>query len=177
MPTYKNITTSVIPAYDYSFPPQQELETKYYFNLNLWPGLRKVSDDPPIPRDFTLVLTNQAAAGNMCDIRSFYQSLLIKVEDGTSTPNNGSTAEIYVFGSYTDNIADFNLVCLPVKFTKFQPKDPDGTTLNLWAPTPGVGYVDSNLVVNIPRDRYMFCAVAVKAISHGSINVFVKDIY
>lgn len=176
MPTYINRTNDIIAGYDYSFPPHVEITTKYFLNLDLFPGLKKISNDPPIPRDFELVLVNQSAAGNMSDLRSFYQSLLIKVEDGSSAPSNGSTADIYVFGSYTDDVNDCNLLTLPIRFTKFQPKDPDGSTLNKWAPTIASGFHDSNLILNIQRDRYMFCTVAVKAVSNGSVNVYVKDI-
>lgn len=177
MPKYKNVSTSMIAAWDYSFAPQQEIETKYFLNLDLFPGLRKVSDLPAIPKDFNLVLSDQSSSGNMSALRSFYSELLIKVTDGSSVPNVGSTADIYVYGSYTDNDADAVLVCLPVRFTKLNPKNSAGTTLSLWAPTPASGFSDSNLIENIKRDRFMFCAVSVKAISNGNINVWLKDIY
>jgi|GEM_PF-6899157 len=164
MPVYKSKLNEPQTIYvDMTFLPGKDKSVLRYVNLDKYPFLEKISDDPFTP---DRVIFNSVNSAGISSLQDFYRSITLRVVDGDSPVAVGSTVDISILSGDTDDINDF-IILSELQFTK----KVIISDVSLWGS-------DINLIKNVEANAFKFYYVAITSISvDAPVTIYVKSIY
>ncbi len=181
MPTYRSNSNKTNSAFGIMFRPREEIALQQYINLDDYPWLVKLSDNPPIKIQSKLVFENFTDKTKMSPIFTFGNKFTIEVRDGDVANTDDGIIDIRVFMGHTDNQVDFVPFLDRFRFRHITQQDVNGVEYPYWFCS--VEMTDQTYQENlIPTEYwrsagYPFFSIAVVYTNiTGSANVYLRDV-
>lgn len=163
MPVYKSNANEPKTIYvDMTFRPGEEKTVKRYVNLDEYPFLTKVSDEPF--QEDKLIFDAVNAVG-ISPLQDFYRSITLRVTDEAPGSGAGNTVSISILAGDTDDINKF-IILKDIVFTKKE----IASGVNLWG-------FDTNVIENVQFNAFKFYYIAITAITvNAPIKIYAKTV-
>lgn len=180
MPTYKSNSNEIENVAGVNFAPGKEVKLNTYINLNNYSFLIKVSDEPAIRMNSTLVFENINDTTNMSQIYTLDNKKILEVKDGENSNQNDDYIEIRIFMGHTDNQVEFVPYNDVLKFKRITQADVNGVIYPYWYPVKDEATRDfeKNLIpaVHFPVTYPFFSIAIVNTSFNGNVNVYLRDV-
>lgn len=180
MPTYVLNQTSPKTIQDITFMPGDPVKTLRYLNLNDYPELKKISDEPMNYNSRKLIFNNITESTPMSQIITLDNRKVIEIVDGDVPCLDGDVVDIRIFMGHTDDQSQFVPYRDLFRFIHISQKIFTGEIYSYWYPLKeeeNRNYEDNLIPTSHWPIGYPFFSLAVvDSVISGSITVYLRDI-